>query len=273
MPGVCFMILPSMILPAFLHVLLLLLLPDEFSIRGMDTRSLFRLSWFPAFMVVTAAAVSAATLNQLTEDEKAVGWKLLFDGKTTQGWRSFKKQSFPAAGWVVEDSWLHCTGKGGGDIITDAEFDNFELQWEWKQAPAGNSGLKYFITETRNAAIGHEYQMIDEEREPDAKLADGKRVSGAFYDVLKPSSTATKPAGEINHSRILVQGNHVEHWLNGSKVLEYECGSEAVKAAVANSKFKNTAGFGNKIKSHILLQDHHSEVWFSNLQIRDLAAR
>jgi hypothetical protein len=135
----------------------------------------------------------------------------------------------------------------------------------------GNSGVKYFILESRKDALGHEYQMIDDEREPDAKKAGGKRVTALFYDVLAPTTQPTvKPSGEINASRILVKGNHVEHWLNGVKVLEYECGSEAVKAAVAASKFKTTAGFGDKVKGHLLLQDHHSEVWFRNLRIREL---
>ena len=226
-----------------------------------------------SLLLLASTPLFGATPNQLTEEEKVAGWKLLFDGKSPEGWRSFKKQSFPSKGWLVEDGWLHCLGQSGGDIITDGEFDDFELTWEWKQAPAGNSGLKYFITETRGSAIGHEYQMIDEEREPDAKQANGKRVSGSFYDVLKPISTATKPAGETNQSRVVIQGNHVEHWLNGAKVLEYECGSEALKMAVANSKFKNTSGFGNKIKGHILLQDHHSEVWFCNLKIREFSAK
>ena len=110
--------------------------------------------------------------------------------------------------------------------------------------------------------------MIDDANEPDAKLADGKRVTASFYDVLKPSRVASKPAGEINQSRIIVKGNHVEHWLNGEKVLEYECGSPEVKEAVAKSKFKNVADFGNKIQGHILLQDHHSQVWFRDLKIR-----
>jgi Domain of Unknown Function (DUF1080) len=177
---------------------------------------------------------------------------------------------------VVEDGWLHCLGKGGGskgggDIISDAEFNDFELQWEWKQASAGNSGLKYFILESRKEALGHEYQMIDDEREPDAKKAAGKRVTASFYDVLAPTSRPTvKTPGEINSSRILVKGNHVEHWLNGVKVLEYECGSEAVRAAVAASKFKTTTGFGDKLTGHLLLQDHNSEVWFRNLRIREL---
>jgi hypothetical protein len=225
---------------------------------------------FPILLLLAAGCVHLLAKDPVNREESA-GWQPLFDGKTTTGWRSFAKQSFPEKAWVVEDGWLHCLGKAGGDIITDAEFDNFELQWEWKQAPAGNSGVKYFVTETRNAPLGHEYQMIDEEREPDAKLANGKRVTAAFYDVLAPTSKPpTKPPGEVNHSKILVHGNHVEHWLNGQKVLEYECSSEALKAAVANSKFKNTPGFGDKIKGYILLQNHHSEVWFRNIKIRKL---
>ena len=216
----------------------------------MTIGALFRFCNIVALLFAGAAAVAAPAVNQLADDEKAAGWKLLFDGKTTEGWRTFKKQTFPAKGWVVEDGWLHCLGKGGGDVISDAEFGDFELQWEWRLAPAGNSGLKYFVIETRNAALGHEYQMIDDAREPDANSADGKRVTASFYDVLKPTAAPpTRPAGEINQSRILVKGNHVEHWLNGVKVLEYECGSEVVKAAVAASKFKTTAGFGNKTKA------------------------
>ena len=238
--------------------------------------NLFRLS--PAVLITAASLLlalvaptkSQAADNQLSSEDKTGGWKLLFDGKSTNGWRSFKKQSFPAKGWAVEDGWIHCMGKGGGDIITDAQFGDFELQWDWKQASDGNSGLKYFIIETRPSAIGHEYQMIDDEREPDAKLAEGKRVTASFYDVLAPSTKPpTKPPGEINHSRILVKGNHVEHWLNGVKVLEYECGSEAVKAAVAKSKFKNVPDFDEKTRGHILLQDHNSEVWFRNLKLRE----
>src|SRR3954454_9129868 len=107
----------------------------------MKPRHLSPAIWALALTALTALAASDSTPNQITEEDKAGGWKLLFDGKTTKGWRSFKKESFPAKGWVAEDGWLHCLGKGGGDIITDSEFDNFELQWEWKQAPGGNSGL------------------------------------------------------------------------------------------------------------------------------------
>jgi hypothetical protein len=236
----------------------------------MIIRSLLRSGSTLAFLLAGAAAAAAPATNQLTDQEKAAGWKLLFDGQTTEGWRTFKKQTFPAKGWVVQDGWLHCLGKGGGDIISDTEFGDFELQWEWKTTPGGNSGVKYFVTETRNAALGHEYQMIDDERSPDATSISGKHVTASFYDVLKPTvHPPTRPPGETNQSRILVKGNHVEHWLNGVKVLEYECGSEDVKAAVAASKFKTTPGFGSKLKGHILLQDHQSEVWFRNVKIRE----
>jgi hypothetical protein len=241
----------------------------------MKLRHLIAISSTLALLFAAASVVMAAPANQLTEQEKAAGWKLLFDGKTTRGWRTFKTQSFPNKGWVVEDDWLHCLGKGGGskgggEIISDAEFDNFDLQWEWKLAPRGNSGVKYFVLETRNEALGHEYQIIDDERAPGVDKGNPKQLTAAFYAVLAPMRPPVKPPGEVNTSRVLVKGKHVEHWLNGVKVLEYECGSEVVKAAVAASKFKDKAGFGDKVRGHLLLQDHNSEVWFRNVKIREL---
>ncbi len=216
---------------------------------------------------------SARSADTASTKGKALAWVYLFDGKTTNGWHTFKKETFPSQGWLIEDGWLHCLGKGGGkgggDIISDAEFGDFELEWDWKQAPAGNSGVKYFVLETRKSPLGHEYQIIDDQHHADAKLADGKRVTASFYDVLKPATNApTKKPGEINHSRILVNGNHVEHWLNGTRVLEYECDSDLIKAAVAESKFKEVEGFGKKVRGHILLQDHNTDIWFRNVKIR-----
>jgi hypothetical protein len=227
-----------------------------------------------ALLLACMAPLSAAPANQITDAEKAAGWKLLFDGESPQGWHTFKQQSFPDQGWKVENGWLHCLGKGGGtkgggDIITDAEFGDFELQWDWKLAPKGNSGVKYFILESRKEALGHEYQMIDDKEAADALKLGGTHLTASFYDVLSPAHTSLKPPGEINHSRILVKGNHVEHWLNGTKVLEYECGSDAVKTAVAASKFKNVSGFGDKVRAHILLQDHNCNVWFQNVKVRE----
>jgi hypothetical protein len=224
--------------------------------------------------LATAGLLSGAAANQLSNEEKAAGWQLLFDGQTAAGWRSFKKQTFPARGWAVQDGWLHCLGKGGGDVISQPEFEQFDLCWEWKIGEAANSGVKYFVTETRSSALGHEYQMLDDAREPDAQGDNGKHITASFYDVLAPTTPLPlKPAGQINCSRVLVKGNHVEHWLNGTKVLEYELGSGAVKAAVAQSKFRNVAGFGTRIKGHILLQDHTGQVSFRNIKIWDLSAK
>ena len=224
-----------------------------------------------AFLVQIASA--AEPVNVLQPDEKVQGWRLLFDGHSLQGWHLYTKKAAPEAGWKVEDGLLKKLAKvRGGDIVTDATFTDFDLTWEWRVAAGGNNGVKYLVTEQRATAPGHEYQMIDDTGHPDGKLG-AKRQTASFYDVLPPAADKPlKPVGEWNSSRILVQGNHVEHWLNGAKVLEYELGSEAVMAAVAASKFKNSVGFGTKIKGHIMLTDHQDECWFRNLKIRELPA-
>jgi len=216
-------------------------------------------------------AFAAEAANTLSDQEKKDGWQLLFDGRTLAGWHSYHKQSYPTNGWDVQAGWLHCLGTTGGDLFSDHSFDHFELKWEWRQVRGGNSGVKYFVNEAGNDPRGHEYQMIDDAANEDAKLAQGKRVTASFYDVLAPLEGHVRPAGETNQGRVLVRGNHVEHWLNGAKVLEYECDSDALKAAIAQSKFKNTSGFASVRNAPLLLQDHHSEVWFRNLKIRVLA--
>jgi hypothetical protein len=217
------------------------------------------------------AAENPVALNTLTDAEKAAGWKLLFDGKTTAGWRNFKKPSIVTTnGWVVEDGWLKkAAGKRGGDIITQDQFSDFELQWEWRIPRRANNGIKYFITEERGSAIGHEYQMID-----DDAIGDPKSKTASFYAILPPKDhPPVRLAPETNLSRLVVRDNRVEHWLNGEKVLEYDCGSEEVLAAVAKSKFKNVQGFGTKIKGHILLTDHNDEASYRNLKVRELPAK
>ncbi len=214
--------------------------------------------------------------NTLGAGETKAGWRLLFDGRTATGWRGFKKADFPGQGWAVRDGALvkSATGTGdshgGGDIVTLDRFDDFDLRFEWRIAPGGNSGVKYLVTEDRAGPIAHEYQLIDDSKHPDAKIGE-HRQTAALYDALPATRKTLRPTGEFNESRILVRGRHVEHWLNGRKVLEYELESDALMAAKAKSKFKDVAGWGTKLKGHILLQDHGDEIAFRNLKILALA--
>ncbi|MGY8639862.1 MAG: 3-keto-disaccharide hydrolase [Verrucomicrobiales bacterium] len=211
--------------------------------------------------------IVAAEPNTLTDAERADGWKLLFDGKSVDGWRSYKTKDFPKAGWVVENGTLHKQASvRGGDIMTIKTYENFEFAWEWKILEKGNNGVKYFITEERKATVGHEYQMTD-----DATAHDEFSSTASFYLLAKPTADKPmKPFGEWNTSRIVVNGNHVEHWLNGAKVLEYDCGSDAIMTQVPETKFKKYPGFGEKVTGHILLTDHKDPCWFRNVKIRPL---
>lgn len=228
---------------------------------------------FLAFLIASIALSSLATLqaapkqNTLTAKETNQGWKLLFDGKKIEGWRGYKSEAFPTDGWVVEGGTIHKQeGKRPGDIMTVKTYDNFEFAWEWKLPNGGNNGVKYFITEERKAAVGHEYQMID-----DTTIKDARSGNASFYLVVAPSKDKpNKPMGEWNSSRLVVKGNHVEHWLNGMKVLEYECGSPEIMNQVPKTKFKKYPGFGEKVKGHILLTDHKDPCWYRNLKIREL---
>jgi hypothetical protein len=224
-----------------------------------------------------------AAPNTLSPAEKAAGWKLLFDGKTTNGWRAFHSPSFPSSGWVIEDGALKrvaANGRpgGGGDIITADEYGDFELTLDWKLSPGGNSGLKYLISEdlvkAGNSGVGFEMQILDDERHPDAKAGkNGNRTAGSLYDLIAPGTHAARAIGEWNQVRLVVHGGHVEQWLNGKRVVEFQIGSPEMKALIADSKYKDIKGFGDVTTGHILLQDHGNEVLFRNIKIRDLANR
>jgi hypothetical protein len=203
------------------------------------------------------------------------GFKPLFDGKTLNGWRGYKKPDAAGTRWKVEDGLVTIPStkegdtKGQRDLITDATYDQFDVRWDWKISQGGNSGLKYFVLEDQPSAIGHEYQMIDDERHADAKIGP-HRQTAAFYDVFPAANRPLKPAGEWNSSEVIVKGNHVEHWLNGKRVLQYELGSPELGAAVAKSKFKDIARFGKPQKGHLLIQDHGDQVWFRNVRLKPL---
>jgi hypothetical protein len=222
-----------------------------------------------ALAAFTAFAFADAP-NTLSADEQAAGWKLLFDGKTTAGWRGIGKSEFPAKGWVVEDGVLkHINKGGGGDIVTSEDYESFELTWEWKIGQAGNSGVKYNLPGPEQN-IGCEYQIIDDEKHPDGLRGGKSHQTAGLYDLIAPAVRKTNAIGEWNSSRLIVKGNHVEHWLNGVKTVEFEFGSEALKALVAKSKYKNVPGFGEKKKSPILLQDHGDEISFRSIKLRVL---
>lgn len=213
--------------------------------------------------VAALAGPVMAADNTLTAAEKAAGWKLLFDGKSMDAWRGFKK---PASDWTVADGALAPDPKASGDLITKAQFGSFELAFDWKVSAKGNSGVMYRVTEAadRSYYSGPEYQVLDNSRgEPPLQRA------GALYDLYAPAVDATKPVGEFNQSRLVVKGDHVEHWLNGQKVAAYDLGSPEFKAKVAASKFKAWP-FATSPTGHIALQNHGDHVWYKNLKVRVL---
>jgi hypothetical protein len=235
----------------------------------MNARTCFSLVVLLAGLGAPTAA--AAAHNRLTAKEKSAGWQLLFDGQTFNGWRGYRLPGMPATGWEIKDGTLRTVAKvKSPDIITEKTFTDFELVWEWRIAEGGNNGIKYFVTEDRPRAPGHEYQLLDDAKHPDGK-AGRNRLTASFYDVLAPAADKPlKAPGEWNHSRIVVRGERVEHWLNGKNVLTYVLGSPEVKAGLAGSKFKAFPDFGTKVTGHIMITYHNDECWFRNIKIREL---
>lgn len=206
--------------------------------------------------------------NTLTEQEIAEGWELLFDGESLDKWRGYRMEEIHD-GWAAEDGCLTRVG-GGGDIITREQFDDFELSLEWKITPGGNSGIFFNATEDYDHVYesAPEMQVLDNGTHNDGK--NTTTSAGANYALHAPAEDSTNPVGEFNHAVIRVQGDHVEHYLNGHKLLEYDLGSEAWRALVAASKFKDMPGYGNASMGHIALQDHGDKVYYRNIKIRRL---
>lgn len=221
--------------------------------------------------------------NHLSVAERSKGVALLWDGKTTKGWRGAYKEQFPEKGWEIKDGVLSVQPSGGGestnggDIVTVNEYKAFILQFDFKLTEGANSGVKYFVTEKENnsgSAIGLEYQILDDARHPDAQQGVvGNRTLASLYDLI-PSlreSRARRPIGEWNRGMIIVYpDNQVEHWLNGWKVLEYQRGAPYYHALVARSKYEKWPQFGLAEKGHILLQDHGNQVFFRSIKIQEL---
>lgn len=242
------------------------------------------LLWLAAVLLATlpaGAQTPQAPPNTLTPQEKKAGWKLLFDGKTTTGWRGAYRETFPEKGWEVRDGMLIVLPSGGGeaanggDIVTVDEYSNFELKLDVMLTEGANSGIKYFVTEEQprspGSAIGLEYQLLDDEAHPDARLGiDGNRTLASLYDVMPAKNKRRNPIGQWNSVRIVVRGKQVEHWLNGLKVLSYERGGKEFLEHKAKSKFKDRKDFGEARQGHILLQDHGNQVFFRNIKIRVL---
>ncbi len=226
--------------------------------------------------------------NTLTAEEKSQGWILLFDGSTFHGWRGLGRERVPERHWAIEDGAitkiptadvpLQADGQPlqGGDLMTSAAFADFELVFEWKISPGGNSGVKYNVSEEMSlahapnrAALGFEYQILDDALHPDA--ANGpNRTAAALYDLIAPEGKKLRPVGQFNSARIVFRGGRGEHWLNGAKVLDYELDTPQMNERLARSKYRNIAGFAEKRTGHIVLQDHTDAAWFRNIKLLPL---
>ena len=228
---------------------------------------------FMLFLVSAAIIYSCkpATKDSPKAVEEESEWISLFDGKSLNGWRSFNSDTIN--GWTVEDGYLTALGEGGdlsGDIVSVDEFESFELYLEWKISPGGNSGVMFRVVEgyPTTYATGPEYQLLDDEGFP-SPLEDWQKA-GANYAMHVARNKTLNPAGEFNTTRIIVDGPHVEHWLNGKKILEYELWSDEWTELKENGKWKDYPDYGMAKKGHIALQDHGDKVWFRDVRIRPI---
>jgi alpha-3'-ketoglucosidase len=234
-------------------------------------------------VLIMGLAASCGSKGKKTEKDASEGWKVLFDGTSTAGWRGYDTTAFPSKGWEIVDGTLHCIGSGageaggagGGDIIYDKKFSNFELSLEWKISEGGNSGIFILAQEIPDTAIyksAPEMQILDNDKHPDALLGkDGNRKAGSLYDLLPANPQNTKPAGEWNQVDIICYQGTVVFKQNGENVVEFHLWTDDWKNMVANSKFKNWPMFVNPAKEgYIGLQDHGNDVWFRNIKIKEM---
>ena len=226
-------------------------------------------------LAITAGAQAPAD-NTLTAAEQKAGWKLLFDGKTLDQWRNYKGTEAGTNWTIVDGAITLTTPRRAVDLITKAEFTDFEFSFDWQLAPAppaGNSGVMFYVIEQGDATYfsGPEYQLLDNATHPDGK--NPLTSAGSCYALYAPSRDASRPIGEWNTGKILINKGRVEHWLNGEKVVQYDMNSDEWKSKVAGSKFKEWAEFGLARKGHLALQQHGAKIAFKNLKIREIAAK
>jgi hypothetical protein len=234
------------------------------------------------------AQSSFQTPNALSAAERAAGWRLLFDGATLHGWRGLGYDTVPTAHWNVIGGAIHKVASGdvakmpdgqpanGGDLMTVDTFGDFELSFQWKVMPGSNSGVKYNVSEeyslanaSNHAALGFEYQVLDDALNDDNKVATHR--AGALYDLIAPNGAKRlTPVGQWNASRIVLRGKHGEHWLNGAKIVEFDLGTARMDSALAKSKFKVFKGFADRRRGHIILQDHGDEAYYRDIKLREI---
>lgn len=229
----------------------------------------FKIVIFCAILFLMVTAGSAPTAKPK--------WKVLFDGKSTDAWRGYRRDYFPDKCWAVENGALKtvvgCDRADRVDVITKDKYQNFELELEWRVAPGGNSGVIYLVSEDEDQTwkTGPEMQVLDDDKHPDGK--NPKTSAGALYALIAPANKTLRPVGEYNKARLIVRDNHVEHWLNGKKIVEYELGSDMLRALIAGSKFKDFPRFAQNREGYIALQHHGEGVWFRRIRIRALPAK
>lgn len=226
------------------------------------------LTFFGIALLVSSCSTTDQTSTRLSTGSSR--WIVLFDGKSTEAWRGITHETFPTNNWKIEDGSLATIPGPMADIMTKEQFDNFELQLDWKISPGGNSGIMYHTTDENEqpGTVGPEMQVLDDSKHPDGK--NPTTTAGALYGLIAPKNKILKPVGEWNHVWLVVNHNHVEHWLNGVKVVEYELNSPELTTLIARSKFAAFPRFAKEPTGHISLQHHLDAAWYRNIKVRRL---
>jgi hypothetical protein len=224
----------------------------------------------PRFLVrFSIIGLAVLTCGQASAQTTA-GWTTLFDGRSTGAWRGFRTSSFPTNCWVVDQGTLKTVPGHELDLVTNEKYQDFELELEWRVAVGANSGIMYHVSEDAEETwqTGPEMQIVDDDHTDDGK--DPLTSAGSLYDLVPPKNKKMHPAGQWNQVKLTVKGPHVEHWLNGVKIVEYELGSPELNALIAKTKFKDMPRFGKNVTGFIVLQNHGGEVWFRHIRVRKL---